>query len=106
MSKAKRLVEEVDKYINEEELTKDRFAKQVSDIVNNEFTPIYNKLWQMCKDFKEANPSLDVYNISPQLDRDLDFFAQATGILKDILDGKSREKGLEKKIRKVLGYNG
>ena len=27
-------------------------------------------------------------------------------ILKDILDGKSREKGLEKKIRKVLGYNG
>ena len=105
----KKLVEEYDKLKFKEDVRDeiDEFCRKVSEIINKEFDPMYRKLWQLAKDFHDAHPETDIYNLmNPQVDRDLDYMAQATGIIKDLINGKPREKGLEKKIRKVLGYNG
>ena len=108
MSKAKKLVEEYDKLLEdkiEDKLTPQKYQDEVHRIINTDFEKIRMQLWNLTKEFKEQYPGYRTYEL-PMADRDIGAMAEVAGILIDMLDGKARDKGMEKKLRKALGYNG
>ena len=92
--------------VNEEEKNKAYFEDKIIKLVNDKFSPLYKELFEVVKEMKEVYPDTNMYSFSTELDRKLDEIIESGATLKDIIEGKDLGKGLTKKIRKALGYNG
>ena len=99
---AKQLLEQFNE--EEKDLTPEKYQEEVRRIINNDFEKIRKELWELTKKFKEQYPGYNTYQL-PMADRDIGAMAEVAGILIDLLDGKKRGTGMEKKLRKALGYN-
>lgn len=67
------------------------------------FREYYKEMWQLTKDFTDNNPSVSTYSL-PSSVKFIDGQAQEIVHLLDMLNGKEPNKGLVKKLRKILGY--
>ena len=99
---AKQLLEQFNE--EEKDLTPEKYQEEVRRIINNDFEKVRKELWELTKKFKEQYPGYNTYQL-PMADRDIGAMAEVAGILIDLLDGKKRGTGMEKKLRKALGYN-
>lgn len=111
MADVKKLVEEYSKLDLKEDADKDKqnkedFEAKIINLINEKYVPLYQELFQVVKTMKELYPDTNMYSFTPTLDRKIDEIIETAASLKDIIDGKDLGKGIVKKIRKVLGYNG
>ena len=97
---AKQLLEQFNE--EEKDLTPEKYQEEVRRIINNDFEKVRKELWGLTKKFKEQYPGYNTYQL-PMADRDIGAMAEVAGILIDLLDGKKRGTGMEKKLRKAMG---